>query len=173
MSIKDKNEILKQRAIILAQESEQKINKDEYIEVLEFMISNDRYIIENSYLHEVYPIKELTEIPFTPSYIMGVINVRGNIFSVIDIKTLFNKRPEIITEKSKAIIVKNENMEFSIHTEKIIGVNFVLKSELQPPPSTLSGIEADYISGISKDGLIFLDVGKMLSDKRMIVQQDL
>jgi purine-binding chemotaxis protein CheW len=62
---------------------------DEYIEVVEFLLAHEKYGIESKCVREVYPLKELTPVPCTPSFVRSIINVRGKILSVIDIKKFF------------------------------------------------------------------------------------
>ena len=165
-------DILRQRAKELAFEIIEPI-KEESIDVLEFMSGEEYYAIDSLYIKEVYSIRELTQIPFTPDYILGVINIRGEIFSVIDFKILFNSKPQIINEKNKAIVVKNNDMEFSLLTEKIIGIKSLKKSDIFDTPLTLNELQSEYISGVTKDGLIIINIDKMLSDEKMIVHQEI
>ncbi|MBC7473298.1 MAG: purine-binding chemotaxis protein CheW [Candidatus Sericytochromatia bacterium] len=171
MNIEDKEKILKQRASEISLVYNQE-DKDDYIDILEFTINNDKYAVESKFIDEVYLIKDITEIPFTPSYIIGVISVRGNIFSVIDIKRLFNQQSQEVKSKSKAIILKNNDMEFALLSESVIGITRLKRNDIQTKPFSLTGLQAEYILGMTTEKLVILDADKMLSDKKMIINQE-
>lgn len=84
----DKKRILKERARLLAQEPEKKEAGDT-IEILEFSLAHERYGIETSFIREVYPLKEYTPLPCTPAFVFGLINVRGQVLSIIDMRKFF------------------------------------------------------------------------------------
>ncbi len=172
MNIEDKEKILKQRASEISIVYNQEDN-DDYIDILEFTINNDNYAVESKFIEEVYLIKDITEIPFTPNYIIGVISVRGNIFSVIDIKRLFNQQSQEVKNKSKAIILKNNDMEFALLSESVIGITKLKRNDIQARPFTLTGLQTEYILGMTNDKLVILDADKMLSDKKMIINQEI
>ena len=88
--ISEKERILKARAVALAKQPEDNKVNDEYIEVVEFKLSHENYGIESSYVREVYPLKDYTTLPGTPPFVLGIMNVRGQIVSVINLKKLFN-----------------------------------------------------------------------------------
>ena len=93
---KEKKTILKARAKALALEPEREKRKGEYLEVVEFLLAYETYAIETAYVREVYPLKELTVLPCTPPFVLGIINVRGQILSVIDIKKFFDRFSDLL-----------------------------------------------------------------------------
>jgi Chemotaxis signal transduction protein len=170
LSSEEKKNILKARAISLAREAQKETPK-ESVEMIEFLLSYENYAIESRFVHEVYPLKELTPLPCTPSFVLGIINLRGRIISVIDIKKFFELPQQGLTDLNKAIIVRNGHMEFGILADAILGARSLPLEEIQPPPSTLSGIRASYLKGVTKAGLVVLDAQKMLADPKMIVDE--
>jgi len=166
-------EILRERAKELAREPE-RINTDiRTIEVIEFFLAHERYGIETSFIREVYPLKEITPIPFTPDFVAGVINVRGQIYSVIDIKKFFGLPDKPVNDINKVIIVANSNMEFGIMADVITGVTLVNSDSLQSSLPTLTGIHAEYLHGITVDQLIILNIENILSDKKILVYDEI
>lgn len=168
----EKKRILKDRARRLAQEPEAGREGSEFAEVVEFMLAHERYAIESAYVKEIYPMRELTQVPGTPHFVLGIINVRGHIFSVIDIKKFFGLPEKGITELNKAIIIQKDRMEFGILADSITGVRRIPLDEIQPPLPTLTGIRRDYLKGITGDRLVILDAVKLLSDKSIIVHEE-
>ncbi len=167
----EKGEILKARAKTLARESETK-GAEEHIEVVEFLLTHEKYAIESTYVREVHPLKELTPLPCTPSFVLGLINVRGEILSVVDVKKFFDLPEKGLTDLNKVIIVHMDEMEFGILADVIIGVRSIPLNEIQPSLPTLTGIRAEYLKGITSERLVILDAAKILSDKRIIVHEE-
>jgi len=168
----ERDKILKERAKIFSRELEAKGEKDEYVEVLEFLLAHEMYGIELKYVREVYPLKELTPIPAIPAFVLGIVNVRGEILSVIDIKKFFDLPEKGLTDLNKVIILHSADMEFGILADSIIGVRNILLSEMQTSLPTLTGIREEYLKGVTKEREIILDGGKILSDKGIIVNEN-
>jgi purine-binding chemotaxis protein CheW len=170
--IDEKKKILRARAKALAQEPKEKEKAEKYIEVVEFLLSYEKYGIESSYIREVYPLKEFTPLPCTPPFVLGIINVRGQIISIIDIKKFFDLPEKGLTDLNKVIILHSETMKFGILADIILGVRNVLLNELQPSLPTLTGVRQEYLKGVTKERMVILDAGKLLSDKKIIVHEE-
>jgi len=172
-SVGEKNSILKQRARILSQEARNNEAGEEYIEILEFLLAQERYGIETRHIREVYPLKELTPLPSTPPFVLGVVNARGRIVPVVDIKTIFGLPDRGLTDLNKLIIVRANGMELGLLADTIAGVRRVPLQGIQPSLPTLSGIRADYLKGVTKERLVIIDAEKMLLDEKLLVHGDL
>jgi len=164
--------ILKQRAMVLAQEPEQAGSAQDFIEILEFRLSQETYGIESAFVREVYPLKDLTPLPCTPSFVLGIINVRGQILSVIDLKKFFNLQEKGLGDLNKVIIIHNESMEFGILADIILGTRSIPLETIQDPPVTVTGIGAEYLKGLTMEHLIILDAKKILEDEKIVVNED-
>src|SRR5258707_9878632 len=79
-----RKKILQERAKGLARERKAVDRQEEQLEVVEFLLAGERYAVESSWVREIYPLKDLTPLPGTPSFVPGIINVRGQIVSVVD-----------------------------------------------------------------------------------------
>lgn len=166
---KERQRILKARAVALAREPEKEPAAKEYVEVVEFLLAYERYAIESRYVREVCPLKELTALPGTPPFVLGIINVRGQILSVIDIKKFFDLPDKGLTDLNKVIIVRTDAMEVGILANQILGVRSIALAEIQPPLPTLTGIREEYLKGIAGDRLVVLEAASLLSDKQIVV----
>lgn len=166
----EKEFLLQSRARKLAQ-PDLPDHAEQPVEVVEFRLSNERYAIESTYISEVYPLKSLTPIPGAPAFILGVINVRGQIVSVMDLKIFFQLPQVGLNDLNRVIILKNDEMEIGILAEEVMGALTILPSELQTGLPTLTGVRADFLSGVLPDRLIILDAAKLLGDEKIIVNQ--
>ena len=172
-SAEERKRILKARARELARDSEKEKTVEESLEVVEFLLAYEKYGIESAYVREIHPLRELTPVPCTPPFVLGIINVRGQIISVIDIKRFFDLPERGLTDLNKVIILRNKEMEFGTLADVILGVVRVPRRNLQPTLPTLTGIREEYLKGIAADRLAILDAEKLLSDKKLIVHEEI
>jgi purine-binding chemotaxis protein CheW len=165
-------QILQDRTRALAREAQTAAATEEYLEVLEFSLAYERYGLETAYVREVYPLKEFTPLPCTPPFILGIINVRGQILSVIDLKRFFNLPDKGLSDLNKVIILRRGRLEVGILADAVIGVRPVPLPEVQAPPPTLEGVSPDYLKGLTREALIVLDAEKILADPKLIVHEE-
>ncbi len=165
-------EILKARAQLLARKTEHEDKHLERLEVLEFFLASERYGIELSRVRETIPLKQFSPVPCTPSFVLGLINVRGRILSVIDIKKFFDLPERGITDLNKVIILYYGDMEFGILADAVTGIREISLADLQPTLPTLTGIRSEYLKGVTGDRLVVLDAPKLLSDKKIVVHEE-
>jgi purine-binding chemotaxis protein CheW len=171
-SEEEENRILNARAKALARQPKQEEAATERLEVVEFLLAHERYGIELSYIGEVYPLKDLTRIPCAPSFVLGVMNVRGKILSVIDMRKFFDLPAKGLSDLNKVIIVHDNAMEFGILADAVLGVRVLSLAHLLPSLPTLTDIRADYLKGITKDRLALLDGSKILGDRNIVVHEE-
>jgi len=164
--------ILKVRARTLSQERKEEDPDAEYIEVVEFNLAYEGYAIESSYVREIYPIKEFTPVPGTPPFVAGIINVRGQILSVIDIKKFFDLPEKGLTDLNKVIIIHDNTMEFGILADVVLGTRRIMLGEIQQSLPGFTEIRAHYLKGVTRERVIILDAEKLLSDKNIIVHDE-
>lgn len=168
----DARQILKARAKALARPPESLKHTEAVIEVIEFGLAQERYAIPTAAVREVYPLKDLTPLPCTPPFVLGVINLRGQILPVIDIKKFFDLPQQGITDLHKVIIVHHEEMDLGILADVVLGVRAVPLNALQPSLPTLAGIREEYLKGVTAERLVVLDVTRILADPRIIVHEE-
>lgn len=165
--------ILKARAKELAREAREEKTLERSMEIVEFLLASEKYGVESSYVREIYPLKELTPVPCTPPFVLGIINMRGQILSVIDIKKFFDLPEKGLTDLNKVIVLGADKMEFGILADAILGVNGVSINDIQPGLPTLTGIRGEYLIGITGERVVILDVEKLLKDKKIIVHEEI
>lgn len=163
--------LLKARAVTLAQELG---NGEiaEYVEVVVFVLAYETYGINTDYVREVYPLKDLTPLPCTPSFVAGIVNVRGKVLSVIDLKHLFELPAQGLTDLNRVIIISDDVMEFGILADAIVGVRHIPLEEIQTSLPTLTGVREEYLSGITAERLVILDAAKLLASSNIVVEEE-
>lgn len=163
--------ILKARAEVLAQVPEPADSLDKYIEVVAFTLSGEHYAVESHYVREVYPLDQFTVLPCTPAFVLGIVNVRGEILSVLDLKQLFELPGPGLTDLNKVLVLQDGDMVFAILADVIGGVRNIPIAEIQSSMPTLTGVRAQYLRGVTADRLAILDAGKLLTDPDIIVHE--
>jgi len=167
-----KRSVLKARAKALALEKYNESAQKEMIEIIEFILGSETYGIESVCIREVYPLKDFTPLPGTPSFVLGIINVRGQIVSVIDLKKFFNLPEKGLGEMNQVMIIHNERIEFGILADSIQGSRMVSLDSIQPSPVSSGGIGAGYVRGVTSDHTILLDAKNVLKDEHIVVHQE-
>src|SRR5262245_473303 len=163
----EKLAILKARAYALAQVPEEVESATLQLEIAEFRLGDETYACVSSSVREVYPLKGLTPLPCTPAFILGIINVRGRILPVIEVKPLLGLPSPLTREFGKVVILHAEGMEVGLLVDTIVGVRAISTSILHPPLPTLTEFQTRYIYGITSDGTTLLDAIKLLTGSRL------
>jgi purine-binding chemotaxis protein CheW len=169
----EKKGILRKRAKVLAKELEPEQDAGAILDILEFRLNYETYAIELRWVAETYPLKELTPLPCIPPFVAGIINVRGRILSVIDIRKFFDLPEKGLTDLNKVIIVHDGEMEFGILADEILGTRSIPLAEMQPPLPTLTGIREEYLKGLTRERTAILDVKRLLGDKNLVVNEEI
>jgi purine-binding chemotaxis protein CheW len=171
-TLEEKKKILKERAKALAREPEAEEAAPGDLEVVEFLLAYERYGLESPSVREVYPLKDFTPLPCTPPFVLGIINVRGRALSVIDIKKFFDLPEKGLTDLNKVIVLHDDKMELGVLADVILGVRSIPLKDIQPSLPTLTGIREEYLKGVTRDRMVILDGRKLLSDKTIIVHEE-
>ncbi len=166
----NRKRILKARAQALAREPVAAV-REATLEIVEFSLATERYGIETGHVREVFPFKELTPVPCTPAFIMGIVNVRGRIVAVVDLKTFFDLPANGLHDLHKVIILHSAEMDLGILADDVAGVRSVPVSQVQASLPTLSGIGQHYVRGVTAERLVVLDAARILSDPKIIVHE--
>lgn len=167
-----KAEMLRSRARALAQEATSSATTVAALEVIEFGLAHERYAIEAAYVREVQPLEDLTPLPGTPPFVAGIVNVRGRILPVIDIKKFFDLPDAGITDVHKILLVHTDEMELGILADTVVGVKSIPMDTMQSSLPTLTGLREEYLKGVTAERLVILDAARILADRRIIVHEE-
>jgi purine-binding chemotaxis protein CheW len=164
--------ILRARAKTLATPARRSSPAGAMLELLEFRLASERYALETRHVRDVHPLRDLTPLPGTPAFVLGIVNVRGRILPVLDLKKFFDLPERGLTDLHRIILVQGNDLEFGLLADVIVGVHSVAADTLQPSLPTLTGIRAEYLKGIGEDRLVVLEVERILADPKIIVHQE-
>ncbi|MFA6457406.1 MAG: chemotaxis protein CheW [Bacteroidota bacterium] len=171
MPLEENRFLLKKRAYILAAPDKNDTESEGCIEIIVFRLAHETYGIESSFVREVYPLKAITTLPGTPIFVSGIMNVRGQIVSVIDLKKFFHLPDKGLGELNKVIILNNERMEFGILADIVEGTRTVAPKDILTVPSAAVVIGEKYLKGVTKEHIVILDAESILNDESIIVNE--
>lgn len=166
----ERRRILKARARALARPAASPASGPE-IELIEFLLADERYAVESRFVAEVFPLSELARLPCAPSFVLGIVNLRGEIVSVVDLKRFFDLPRRGITQLDKVILLSGEGMVFGLLADRVDGVRCLRADALQPGLATLTDRRQDYLKGIAEGRCFVLDGARLLADPRMVVHE--
>ena len=135
---------------------------------LTFLLGEEVFGIEIRFVTEIIGIQPISPIPETPEYIKGIINLRGKIFPVIDMRLKFKKQPEPYTDRTCIIVIETAGFSVGLIVDQVAEVLTMGDSDIVPPPSAWAGAGRRYLSGIGKvDGQV-----KLLLDCEQLFNQE-
>jgi purine-binding chemotaxis protein CheW len=170
--IEDAGHILRARAQALARTPERPQVAETMLELLEFRLAQECYALENSYVQEVHPLKDLTPLPCTPPFVLGIVNVRGRVLPVLDLKKFFDLPEKGLTDLHRIILIRSGDLELGFLADVIVGVRAIPAASLQPSLPTLTGIRNDYLKGVTAERLVVLDLTRILADPKIVVHEE-
>lgn len=162
--------ILQMRANALA-----RVNKEESTETTQlvvFSLSNEKYGIATHQVREVQPLRQISPVPCTPDFVIGVINIRGAIYSVIDIREFLGAPDNKLTESTKVILVKAADLEVGIMADDVLGEISIPLHQIKPPLATRGGYKEEYVQGVTREMLSILNLDALLRDERIIIHEE-
>lgn len=163
--------ILHERALELAAARTDAPSLDQSIDVVEFLLAHERYGIDCSYVREVYPLESLTPVPCTPAFVLGIVNLRGEIVSVIDVRRFFDLPRTGLPDLNKVLVLDAGNMVFGVLADAILGVRRILLADIQPSLPTLTGIRDKYLGGVTAERTVILHAEKLMADEGLVVHE--
>lgn len=148
-----------------APEDREVLEKDT-VRVLSFILGKENYGVDITQAKEVFRSERFTKVPGTPAFAVGVTNLRGQVVSVIDIRSFLGLPAERPPQGMWVIVTDVREGLVGLWVDRITEAVKVQRSAIQPPVATLSGAQADYTTGqvtYGSDILVMLDLSRILS----------
>lgn len=148
-------------------ENEEDTQKDKY---LIFSIGKESYGIDIKYVIEIIGIEPITEVPELPDYVKGVINLRGKIIPVMDIRLKFRKAEKEYDDRTCIIVVDIEDISIGLIIDRVLEVINIDQDDIAPPPKINKGKynTNKYIKGIGKvqnEVKLLIDCNKLIEEE--------
>lgn len=128
---------------------------------------NDLLIgIDIRQVQEINRHLEMTEVPHAPDYVRGVVNLRGQVVTVLDLRTILGLEPTRITGQTRNIIVQADGEHVGLLADRIADVVLANEENIEPPPANVNGIDSRFFRGVHQldnDLMVILDVNEVVN----------
>lgn len=141
---------------------------DEFEQLVVFELANEHYGVDISAVNTIIRMQEITEVPRTPRFVEGVINLRGSIIPVIDLRKRFGLPTGEITKASRIVVVEAASQMIGMVVDAVAETLRLTCDSIEPPSPVVVSVDSEYLRGIGKQNdrlVILLDLDKVLSAK--------
>jgi purine-binding chemotaxis protein CheW len=126
------------------------------------------YGVPITQVQEIIPVAKTTKLPQAPDFVEGIINLRGRIIPIIDLKKRFQMSASELTSDTRSVVVEVAGQTVGIIVDQVSEVLRIPLENIEPPPGVVGGINAEYLTGVGKLEdrlLILLDMDRILSEQ--------
>lgn len=141
--------------------------EDEVLQWVTFRLDNETYGINVMQVQEVLRYSDIAPVPGAPDYVLGIINLRGNVVTVLDTRLRFGLMPAEISDNTRIVIIEAERQVIGILVDSVAEVVYLKSSEIESAPNVGTSESARFIQGVcnrENELLILVDLDKLLSD---------
>lgn len=145
----------------------QQSTDDPILQWVTFRLDSETYGINVMQVQEVLRYSEIAPVPGAPPYVIGIINLRGNVVTVIDTRQRFGLAPDHITDQTRIVIIEAEGQVLGILVDSVSEVVYLRQSEIESTPNIGNDEKGRFIRGVCNKNdelLILVELDKMLSD---------
>ncbi len=139
-------------------------------QVVRFMVGKESFGIDIEKVREIVTVPEITKVPDTPDFLEGIINLRGRIVSVIDLRKRLKLNGSFKGKKNRILVTEMDEKVVGLIVDEVSEVLRLNPDNMEPPPEMVNSVGAKYITGVGKleDRIILLlDIGKVLSSEEI------
>lgn len=156
-------------------EATQRKQDVELLQLVTFSIGDEEFGVDILKVQEIIRTMEITKVPRAPAFVEGVINLRGKVIPIIDLRKRFGLQARNHDKNTRIIVIEINNMIVGFVVDSVSEVLRIPASTVEPPPPVVAGLESEYISGVGKLEdrlLILLDLNRLLSrEERSVLSQ--
>lgn len=156
-------------------QNEVKAHNDKLLQLVTFKVGSEEFGIEIFSVKEIIRMLGITKVPQAPEFVEGVVNLRGKVIPIIDIRKRFGMDSLNHDKNTRIVVVEMENVLVGFVVDAVSEVLRIPADTVEPPPPVVAGIEAEYINGVGKLEdrlLIMLDLNKLLgADEKNALKQ--
>lgn len=141
---------------------------DELLQLVTFSIGEEEFGVDILKVQEIIRTMEITKVPRAQDFVEGVINLRGKVIPIIDLRRRFGLDSKNHDKHTRIIVIEINNMIVGFVVDSVSEVLRIPAGTVEPPPPVVAGLESEYISGVGKLQdrlLILLDLDKLLSSE--------
>ena len=139
---------------------------DEILQLVSFNVGTEEFGVDILKVQEINRMVDITRVPRSPEFVEGIINLRGKVIPIIDIRKRFNMELSEHDKNTRIVVVDIDGQIMGMVVNSVSEVLRIPASTIEPPPEVVSSIESEYIRGVAKLDdrlLIYLDLSKILT----------
>jgi purine-binding chemotaxis protein CheW len=143
---------------------------NELLQLVTFNIGDEEFGIDILKVQEIIRIMDITKVPSSPPHVKGVINLRGKVIPVIDLRLRFGMDSRTHDSQTRIIVLELHKMIVGFIVDAVSEVLRIQSNTVEPPPPVVAGIESEYIKGVGKLDdrlLILLDLDKLITNEEV------
>ena len=143
-------------------------SEDPILQWVTFKLDNETYGINVMRVQEVLRYTEIAPVPGAPSYVLGIINLRGNVVTVIDTRQRFGLSTGEISDNTRIVIIEADKQVVGIMVDSVAEVVYLRQSEIETAPNVGNEESAKFIQGVcnkNNELLILVELDKMMSEE--------
>jgi purine-binding chemotaxis protein CheW len=162
--------LLDQRARELARAPAAALRADEVLDVVAFDLAGERYAIEAHHVCEVSRLGEVARVPGAPGHLAGVLNRRGEVLPVFDLRVLLGLSTPAATERSRILVLGDARAELGVLADEVREVRRLRRAEvLEAAGTQVQGAVRQHVLGVTAAALVVLDGAALLRDPRLFI----
>ena len=145
-----------------------KVETNEILQLVSFKIANEEFGVDILNVQEINKMTQITKVPNAPDFVEGVINLRGRVIPIIDLRTRLKLEKKPHDKDTRIIVVEIANKTVGFIVDAVNEVLRIPTSIIEPPPQLATGIDSDFIRAVGKLEdrlLILIDLEKVLTEK--------
>jgi len=142
----------------------------ELLQLVSFNIGSEEFGVDILKVQEINRMVEITKVPQAPFYVEGVINLRGKVIPIIDLRKRFNLEVKEYDKNTRIVVVDIGGTIMGMVVDSVSEVLRLPSNTIEPPPEIVASINSEYIKGVAKLEdrlLIFLDLSKVIDVSEM------
>ncbi|MGL4826139.1 MAG: chemotaxis protein CheW [Vibrionaceae bacterium] len=140
---------------------------DDVLQWVTFMLGSETYGINVMQVREVLRYTEIAPVPGAPSHVLGIINLRGNVVTVLDMRTLFGLEPSDVTNETRVIVIETSTQVVGLMVDSVAEVVYLKSSEIDTTPTVGTDEGSKFIQGICNRNdtlLLLVNLNRLLTD---------
>lgn len=153
----------------------EEIVEQRVMKVIVFQLMDKEYAIGIDVVTTIEKVLSITRVPNTPSHVRGVINLRGVITPIVDLRTRFGLEPRPLDDETRIIIVSMEDFDVGLVVDAANDVIDIPEDAIEPQPEVVGTVESEFISGVDKVGrrlFVLLNLEKVLQPVKRVSTDD-
>jgi purine-binding chemotaxis protein CheW len=155
-----------------------KPDEGEQIQLVVLRLGREVYGLDVQYVFDIRPVERITRVPRVPDWVAGVVNLRGRIFSVVDLQRFLGLAQGDAGDATRyLIVVETPEMQLALLADEVLPLEVVSDSRIQDAAGIIRGIRPEYVRGIAErgngDSLVVLDLPALLGDKQLSIHEEI